>query len=221
MHIATLDRSLRLSLLAALVLGGTAADAAVFKFDTDPFAGTTVLETPGRQFVGSELFIPVFDFANDSILVNGRVFGLPASTSFFSGLASDLPDQGADFIVLLDVDADGDLSNGVLNNAALSADLIAAQLDTPAPGFFVYFNSGLGVNRLVFSPDLSSPLSDLKIVARFTGPVGLGATDALPRFTSDNFTSAVPEAHSWAMMIAGFGLVGQAMRRRRLVSATA
>ena len=30
-----------------------------------------------------------------------------------------------------------------------------------------------------------------------------------------NFAAAVPDAATWAMMIAGFGLVGAAMRRRR------
>jgi hypothetical protein len=29
----------------------------------------------------------------------------------------------------------------------------------------------------------------------------------------------IPEASTWAMMIAGFGLVGSAMRRRRLAAA--
>jgi hypothetical protein len=33
------------------------------------------------------------------------------------------------------------------------------------------------------------------------------------------FTGGVPEPRSWAMMIAGFGLVGAAMRRRRAVAA--
>lgn len=34
-------------------------------------------------------------------------------------------------------------------------------------------------------------------------------------------TSAVPEPHSWAMMIAGFGLVGVSLRRSRRTSTTA
>lgn len=33
------------------------------------------------------------------------------------------------------------------------------------------------------------------------------------------FSGAVPEAATWAMMIAGFGLVGAAMRRRRMLEA--
>jgi hypothetical protein len=34
-------------------------------------------------------------------------------------------------------------------------------------------------------------------------------------------TGAVPEPASWAMLIAGFGLTGAAMRRRRVTAAVA
>jgi len=204
---------------AALVLGSAPAAAATFRFETDPFAGTNVLNTPGRQFVGNELFIPVFNFARDVILTNPSVFGTSQSVDFYSGLASNLPTGGFNFIVLQDIDADGNISNGIANNAALSANLIAAQYTVPTPGFFIYFNSALNLNRLVFSPDLSSPTSDLKILARFTGQTGLFAADALPRFSADNFAAAVPEPTTWAMLITGFGLIGAVMRRRNLVAA--
>ena len=47
---------------------------------------------------------------------------------------------------------------------------------------------------------------------------GLGSQDVLV-FT--NLTEAVPEPQSWAMLIAGFGLVGAAARRRRRMQAAA
>jgi hypothetical protein len=34
-------------------------------------------------------------------------------------------------------------------------------------------------------------------------------------FTTDGFVLLVPEPGTWAMLIAGFGLVGGALRRRR------
>ncbi|MEI6418522.1 MAG: PEPxxWA-CTERM sorting domain-containing protein [Sphingomonadales bacterium] len=49
-----------------------------------------------------------------------------------------------------------------------------------------------------------------------------GASSALVdnvRITSMQLGAAVPEPASWAMLIAGFGLAGGAMRRRRLVQA--
>lgn len=211
-------KTLTAATVAALLLGG-AADAATFRFTADPFAGSTVLATPGRQFVGNELFIPEFNFATDVISVDRQAFGIGPNVDFYSGLAAGLGTGGANFIVLQDIDADGNPLNGIANNAALSANLIADRFTEPTPGFFLYFNSALNLNRLVFSPDLSSPLSDLKIVARFTGPTGLAAADALPRFTAANFAVAVPEPASWAMLITGFGLVGGAMRRRQGVVA--
>lgn len=47
-----------------------------------------------------------------------------------------------------------------------------------------------------------------------------GFTDAdLPNFVAQSFSAALPEPTSWAMLIAGFGLAGAALRRRRLVEA--
>lgn len=39
-----------------------------------------------------------------------------------------------------------------------------------------------------------------------------------PSFTSYKFTAAVPEPTTWAMMIAGFGIAGAALRQRRRVA---
>jgi hypothetical protein len=44
-----------------------------------------------------------------------------------------------------------------------------------------------------------------------------GFTDAdLPSYVAQAFSAAVPEPASWAMMVAGFGLVGGALRRRKV-----
>lgn len=95
--------------------------------------------------------------------------------------------------MLQDIDADGNPANGIANNAALSANLIASRFTAPTAGFSVYFNSALNLNRLVYSPDFNSAMSDLKIVARFTGATGLAAADALPRFSAANFAATVPD----------------------------
>jgi hypothetical protein len=164
--------------------------------------------------VGGELFIADFDPTVDIIRVDPNVFKIDPAVNFFNGLASDLSTGGLNVIVLQDIDADGNPANGVLNNAVLSADLIAARVTEPGAGFFVYFNTGLNLNRLVYSTDLSSSASDLKIIARFTGDKGADAIAALPQFSATTFQAAVPEPAAWAMMIMGFGLVGGAARRR-------
>ena len=57
-----------------------------------------------------------------------------------------------------------------------------------------------------FTPDTSGP-NQFYVV-------GFQDSD-LPGYSPERFTSGVPEPASWAMMVAGFGLMGAALRRRR------
>lgn len=206
----------RLCVLALAVLGapGAAGAKTTFLFDTPPFKGTTALQTPGRQIIGGEISIPLFDFDADVLAFHAPVFGLSAPLSIFRGEAGAIPAAGANVIVLTTFDFDSNPANGNQLNAGQAANLIAAMISDPAPGFFVYFNSFLDLPRLVFSTDLSSSQADLKILARFTGLNGAAGRDQTGRFGPANF-AAVPEPASWALMILGFGLVG-ALGRRRL-----
>lgn len=202
----------RMSLYLAGLLGfAVATQAAVFTFSTDPFAGSTALTTPGRQIVGDEDFIN-FSIATDIFLLTSPEFGVSNPVQFGNDLAANLPASGLNVIVLQDTpDPLG---------AGSAASLIAAQITTPGPGFFLYFNSGLGMPRLVYSTDLSDSTADLKILFRLENLTGQGGRDALPTFTAANFafTSAVPEP-STAMLTAGaFALLaGCGVRRRRRV----
>ena len=56
--------------LAAATIASTAS-AAVFTFDTDPFASSDALTTPGRQIVGGEPFIS-FSLASDVFAFEDR-----------------------------------------------------------------------------------------------------------------------------------------------------
>jgi hypothetical protein len=224
MSVSLRRRSLRRILtLAALAAGvATGAQATTFRFDTDPFAGTTALETPGRQVIGDELFIPTFDPAVDQIEFDSNVFGVGPFLNTFTGFAANLPDdEPFQFIVLRTLDADNDPTNGNQMNAALAADLIAARLSTSGSGagFFAYFNSALNLPRLVFSTDLSSSTADLKVLARFTGEAGQAGVDFLaggnPRLAAAAGSGAVPEPAAWALMIVGFGMAGATVRRAR------
>ena len=217
-------KSSRVSMLlgaAALVAQfGAAAHAATFNFDTDPFAGTTALQTPGRQVIANELFIPTINLATDVFAVNGALFGFASPVvSFANSLASALP-TGRNVIVLEDLDAAGGRkASGNSLAAGTAANLIANSGKASGAGLFVYFNSALNVSRLVFDTDLGSTTSDLKVLARFTGEVGQAGIDNLPRFTESNFalTTAVPEPASVALVLAGItGLVAQ---RRRAAAA--
>lgn len=205
-----------LALAAAFGALATGAQAATFRFDTDPFAGSTALSTPGRQIVGGERFIPTFDLENDRIEVTTDAFDIEPVIAKFAGFAADLPDAPFNFVVLRNLDADDNAGNGNLMNAGLAANLIAARLSTAGAGFFMYFNTGLNLTRLVYSTDLSSSTADLKVIARFQGQAGQVGVDALSSGGVE--LAAVPEPATWSLLIAGFGLAGAAMRRARRVA---
>ncbi|MBA4177872.1 MAG: hypothetical protein C0505_15150 [Leptothrix sp. (in: Bacteria)] len=196
----------------ALALAAAAtAHAGPIVFDVAPFEGTTVnLDDGVRQvFAGRERFLPSFDFTQDRFVFANAGFLLGDSLSFFNGLAADLPSGGLNVIVVQDSDNDGNPVTAF--NAIAAANLVADELSTDGAGLFVYFNSVLNVNRLVYSSKLNSRTGDLAILARVTSPTGAGAIAALPAFNAGNF--AVPEPGTWALMAAG--LVGVAGTRRR------
>ncbi len=197
----------------AFAVGSAPAQAATFLFDRPPFEGSDAPATPGRQVVGGEISIPVFDFAQDVLALGIAAHGLDRPLAFLSAEAADIPPSGRNVIVLRTLDFDGDPTNGISLNAGQAANLIAAAITDPGPGIFIYFNSGLNLPRLVFSPDLSTSASDLKILARFTGLTGDAGRAAMGDFGAGNF-AAVPEPATWAMLVGGFGLVGGLARRR-------
>ena len=192
---------------AAVVTIVSTAEADVFTFATDPFAGSDALTTPGRQVVGNEDFID-FDPAVDFFRLDADTFGVSAPVAFANDIAANLPTSGLNVVVLRSLDNDND--PGTPFNAGTAANLIAAQITDPGPGFFIYFNQGLNLPRLVFSTDLNDNTADLKVLARMTNLLGNPA--AMATFEADNFV-LVPEPASLALLtIAG---AAWASRRRR------
>lgn len=178
-------------LVTAGLLLASPATAATITFNTDPFAGSTAPETPGRQVVGNELFT-AFNPATDIFAFDSTAFGLD-SVSFFNGLIGSLPTSGVNVVVLRTFDNDADPATAFVAGSA--ANLIAAQTTTNGPGLFIYFNSGLDLPRLVYSTNLNDEAADLKILARLTNLTGQSGRDALASFTAANFqivTTPVP-----------------------------
>jgi hypothetical protein len=207
-----------LVLLAGLTFVNAAHAQTVTKFNSDPFAGSTALVTPGRQVfqgappAGKELFLPSFDTLTDLFAFDLTVpaFNSVGPLSFFKGFASDIPSTGFNVIVLQSIDNDNNPATGF--NAGTAANLIAAELDdVVTPGFFVYRNSGLSLNRLVYSTDLSVNTADLAVLARITSPTGNFATAELAKFEAANFAS-VPEPST--MALSALGVLAIAAKRR-------
>jgi len=200
-----------------LALSATAS-ASTFTFDTDPFAGTPVLQDPGRQIVGGEEFIS-FSTTNDVFDFDSKTFGVNGPVQFVNSTASGIPASGVNVVVLETFDNDNDPLTPF--GAGQAADLIANQITTPGAGFFVYFNQSLDLARLVYSTDLSSSDADLKILARMLNFFGDEGRNQLPDFTAANFeittaAAAVPEPSSLIMLLGAVVALGcHTLRRKR------
>ena len=72
--------------------------------------------------------------------------------------------------------------------------------------------SSIGALSFVGFTDVGKSISSVRLIAsNALGADAIGVDDV--RF--QNIAAAVPEPASWALMIAGFGATGAAMRRRR------
>lgn len=138
---------------------------------------------------------------------------------FLNAPSSGIPGSGFNVIVLQDIDNDANPATPF--GAGNAANIIASKITTDGAGFFIYKNSVLDVDRLVFSTNLNDATADLSILARITSPTGQAAIDALSRFSADNFAVAtVPEPSSLALLGVGLvGLVGIAGLRQRRIKA--
>lgn len=206
----THSRGLALALLLGLA---ATTEAATITFASDPFAGTDALATPGRQVVGGELFT-TFDPSVDVFAFDPASFDVGGSIVFSNDVIGNVPSTGVNTIVLRTFDDDSNPSTPF--GAGTAANLIADRVTTSAAGFFVYFNSGLDLPRLVYSTDLSDPSADLKILARLTNLGGQAGRDALENFGAANFTLeavAVPEPASIGLL--ALGLLASAFAGRR------
>ena len=208
------------SWLAVALMGlASSAQAVTFTFDDDPFAGSTALTTPGRQVVAGELFTS-FDPANDVFEFDQAVFGV-GSLNFANAEIGGIHAAGTNFAVLRTFDNDNNTATPF--GAGNAANLLADQITTPGAGFFIYFNSGLDLARLVFSTDLSDATADLKILARFTNFTGQAGRDALAGVGAGNFATAtaVPAPGTAALLLLGLGALCLTARRRKQPSAFA
>jgi hypothetical protein len=164
--------------------GGWGCDT--FVFDGPRFNNGVANPTDGiRQVVNTPDVITDFDVWDDRVALDMSDFGISNDVNFYSGTAAGLPETGVNMIVLHDTDNDGNAATPF--NAGAAASLIAANLDAPGAGFFVYHNSVLQIDRLVYSSDLSDPNADISVVANFANLSGQAGIDALKQFQYGSF----------------------------------
>jgi hypothetical protein len=199
-----------LPLTSALLMVSTISQAATFSFNTDPFAGSTALTTPGRQVVGGEDFIS-FSTTTDVFEFSAAAFGV-SSLQFANDVIANVPTTGVNVVVLRTFDNDAD--SGTPFGAGNAANLLADRITSDGPGFFVYFNSGLNLARLVYSTNLSDNTADLKVLARMENFIGATGQASMANFTASNFrlASSVPESASNLIFLIAAGALAVAQR---------
>lgn len=137
---------------------------------------------------------------------------MPQSLAVFSSLSSfpEFADPASIYFTVADVDA---LISGRFRYITFDVD--GANFD-PA-GFFINESLfQLSPDDLVFGEPLIGTFN-FNVLAGDTWGFYIDATDNTAGF-SQLMVGQVPEPASWATLIAGFGLVGATMRRRRAAS---
>lgn len=172
--------------------GGTGVDTLTggegrdrFLFTGPAFENPATVAGDGlRQIENTPDILRDFTDGEDRFVFDTSDFNVSGNKKVSNALAADLRD-GANVIVLRDTDNDGNAATAF--NAGAAATLIADNLDTDGAGFFVYWNSALGINRLVHSANLNDATADIRVLGNIEGPTGLDAIAALEDFGARDF----------------------------------
>lgn len=225
-------RSLALGLMAALVAGTAQAATTTLTFDTGTVACTATDGGATNQTCTTE---------------NQLIGGDYGSTSQLAVSYDAAENTGSLTSLLFTTDRFFSAGGGMAKARAAPANELSKIIFTPLSGYEVSFTSFTwdkltattsarfifevrdAADTLLFSAGNSSTFHSVN-TAYFTGPLtflfgnggqGAVAVDNIKVDVRAAATTAVPEPSQWALMIAGFGLAGSALRgvRRRSVSA--
>jgi Ca2+-binding RTX toxin-like protein len=178
--------------------GGRGADA--FLFSGDRFAVTVEGGAPRIEGDGVRQIVNAADTATDNILD----LHFARDEIVFEG--SDFLLEDLRFLNAAKADGTTDLTGigdanivvvGSFAAAGAAANAIAAASDLQEAGAFIYHNSTLGVNRLVYSENLGADdagvtgvvtgTGDINVLAAFRNLTGTDAIEALPHVSPELF----------------------------------
>lgn len=153
--------------------GGSGKD--FFVFSDNPFSGgATVTAANGIQVLNKPDKLTDFSIYEDQLVFGKSQLGVN-KLNFTSGTNNDSFGPG-NLIVITEntfANAAAAAAKGLANNASITADA----------GIFVYFNSTLGVGRVVFSQDLSDG-GPISVIGQLDNITNVGD---LSKLTAQNF----------------------------------
>lgn len=165
------------------ITGGSGRDRVIL---TDQaFESAAVVNGDGlRQVENTPDILTDWSVSEDIFVFDTEVFSVTGNRRVSVSNAADIA-EGANIIVLQDTDNDANAATAF--NAGAAANLIAANVDVDGAGFFVYWNSALGINRLVYSENLNDAAADIRVLANIDTLKGADAIAALDDFSGGNF----------------------------------
>ena len=156
--------------------GGQGADA--FVFSGNVFANGTPIPvgTTGIQALNQPDLVTDYTIGRDRFVFNARDLSL-GNLTFQKGVTAEIA-TNSNLIVQLDP----------FPNAATAAQAIASNpAITAKEGVFVYFNTTLGISRLVYSQDLANG-GNISVLANLTNQGGETGIANLNQFTASDFS---------------------------------
>ena len=155
--------------------GGAGADA--YRFAGDPFNGAAPVAAAPGAIPGVNLPDTVTDavVGEDRFEFSGSDFGLQAF-SFANGAVGELSGDANVLVLQGEFANAGAAAAAIAGNDALTADA----------GVFVYHNSTLDINRVVYSSDLGDG-GAFSVQANLTSQAGDDGTALLPTYTASDF----------------------------------
>ncbi|MBW4662249.1 MAG: hypothetical protein KME15_26650 [Drouetiella hepatica Uher 2000/2452] len=159
---------------ADVMTGGSGRDQ--FAYDSNVFANGVAAPagTTGISVLNAPDIIRDFTIGEDQFTLDAQALGID-SVVFQKGLSSQIADGNV--IVLTDsFAAAGAAARAIANNNNITADA----------GVFVYFNTTLQLNRLVYSTDLGGG-GDISVLANLDNQRGTAGQANLAQFSIANF----------------------------------
>lgn len=205
--------------IAALLAVGLAGSAqAVSFFQIDPNPGGAKLNITGAKDTLSS-FGSVINFNDVAILANANV-------DYAHGYSNITPVRGSELTSLLFTPVDPHAFNGFSFRGQ-------AHVDNTILNIMVKDHQGHAAETFSFTIPLAHQSFDrIGIFSSIAGEsiewVQVFTTQGFEihdldhiDFNIGNGADAIPEPASWAMMVAGFGIVGASMRRRKVTTVSA